>query len=282
MATALTSAMLYYADKCTVYYQAIEKQLKICGFKRNVDVLVLYLARQGLRSIPSLSRFHRLRYLWINNNKIQDLPFLIKNYCLTELYLNNNELTDISGALKHLCALQILLLHNNQLKKLGETVKELKGMISLQTLNLFHNPLAQDPDYRLYVIYLLPVQILDRKSVAQRERESALHLYSRGRSCVVQSIAFGRRVNTPLGTTVGCSRCTQPSRRLMMPSDCEFGNHAKKVPFENAEDAISLRAMTRSLMEFSSVDWNKVATCQERRPENKAEEPHEKLTVQFR
>ncbi|KAM9302489.1 leucine-rich repeat-containing protein 72 [Morus bassanus] len=262
--------------------QAVEKQLKICGFKRNVDVLVLYLAGQGLRSIPSLSRFHRLRYLWINNNKIQDLTFLIKNYCLTELYLNNNELTDISGALKHLSALQILLLHNNQLKNLGKTVKELKGMISLQTLNLFHNPLAQDPDYRHYVIYFIPsVQLLDRKSVTQGERESAFHLYNRERSCVVQSIAFGKRVNTPLGTTVGSGRCTQPAR-LMMPSGCEFGNHTNKVPFENPEDAILLRAVTRSLMEFSSVDWNKVATCQERRLENKAEEPHEKLTIQFR
>ncbi|KAF1459808.1 Leucine-rich repeat-containing protein 72, partial [Pygoscelis antarcticus] len=216
--------------------------------------------------------------------QIQDLTFLIKNYCLTELYLNNNELTDISGALKHLCALQILLLHNNQLKKLDKTVKELKGMISLQTLNLFHNPLAQDPDYRLYVIYCLPsVQLLDRKSVTQRERESALHLYNRERSCVVQSIAFGKRVNTPLGTAVGSSRCTQPARRLMMPSDnahllCSFC----RIPFENPEDAVLLRAMTRSLMEFSSVDWNKVATCRERRLENKVEEPHEKLTVQFR
>ncbi|XP_054048950.1 leucine-rich repeat-containing protein 72 isoform X3 [Rissa tridactyla] len=225
--------------------QAVEKQLKICGFKRNVDVLVLYLAGQGLRIIPSLSRFHRLRYLWINNNKIQDLTFLIKNYCLTELYLNNNELTDIS--------------------------------------DLFHNPLAQDPDYRLYVVYFLPsVQLLDRKSVTQKERESALHLYNRERSCLVQSIAFGKRVNTPLGTTAGSSRCTQPARRLTMPSGCEFGNHTNRVPFENLEDAVLVRAMTRSLMEFSSVDWNKVATCQERRLENKAEEPHEKLTIQFR
>ncbi|NXA27407.1 LRC72 protein, partial [Ibidorhyncha struthersii] len=273
----------------TLCCQAVEKQLKICGFKRNVDVLVLYLAGQGLRIIPSLSQFHRLRYLWINNNKIQDLTFLIKNYCLTELYLNNNELTDISGALKHLHALQILLLHNNQLKKLGKTVKELKGMISLQTLNLFHNPLAQDPDYRLYVIYFLPsVQLLDRKSVTQKERESALHLYNRERSCVVQSIAFGKRVNTPLGTAAGSSRGTQPARRLMMPSVWKHSDNAHslcsfcRVPFENPEDAILLRSMTRSVMEFSSVDWNKVATCQERRLENKAEEPHEKLTIQFR
>ncbi|NWY25001.1 LRC72 protein, partial [Pheucticus melanocephalus] len=240
----------------------------------------------GLRSIPSLSQFRRLRYLWINNNKIQDLTFLIKNYYLTELYLNNNELTDISGALKHLCSLQILFLHNNELKKLGKTVKELKGMISLQTLNLFHNPLEYDPDYRLYVIYFLPsVQLLDRKLVTQKERESALHLYNPKRAWVMQSVAFGKRADTSLGTTVGSGRCTQPARRPIMPSgiyNAQRKAHIFRLPFEDPEDAVLVRAMTRSLMEFSSVDWNKVPTCQERWLEDKAEEPLEKLTVQFR
>uniref|UniRef100_A0A8U7MXG0 Uncharacterized protein n=1 Tax=Corvus moneduloides TaxID=1196302 RepID=A0A8U7MXG0_CORMO len=55
-----------------------------------------------------------------------------------------------------------------------------------------------------------------------------------------------------------------------------------RVPFEDPKDAVLARATTRSLMEFSAVDWNKVATCQERRLKNKAEEPLEKLTVQFR
>ncbi|KAF2983305.1 hypothetical protein EK904_000819 [Melospiza melodia maxima] len=224
---------------------AIEKQLKICGYKSNVDVVALYLARQGLRSIPSLSQFRRLRYLWINNNKIQDLTFLIKNYYLTELYLNNNELTDIS--------------------------------------DLFHNPLEYDPDYRLYVIYFLPsVQLLDRKLVTQKERESALNLYNPKKAWMMQSVAFEKRADTSLGTTVGSGRCTQPARRPIMPSGHEFGNNTNRVPFEDAEDAVLVRAMTRSLMEFSSVDWNKVTTCPERRLENKAEEPPEKLTVQFR
>ncbi|XP_015472771.1 leucine-rich repeat-containing protein 72 isoform X2 [Parus major] len=233
------------AASATAGGQAIENQLKICGYKNNVDVVALYLARQGLRSIPSLAQFRRLRYLWINNNKIQDLTFLTKNYYLTELYLNHNELTDIS--------------------------------------DLFQNPLAYDPDYRLYVIYFLPsVQLLDRKLVTQRERESALHLYNPKRAWVMQSIAFGKRADTSLGTTVGSSRCTQPARRLIIPSGHEFGNSTNKVPFEDPEDAVLVRATTRSLMEFSSVDWNKVATCQERRLKNKAEEPLEKLTVQFR
>ncbi|XP_058277235.1 leucine-rich repeat-containing protein 72 isoform X3 [Hirundo rustica] len=233
------------AAAATAGGQAIENQMKICGYKNKVDVIALYLARQGLRSIPSLSQFRRLRYLWINNNKIQDLTFLIKNYYLTELYLNNNELTDIS--------------------------------------DLFQNPLAYDPDYRLYVIYFLPsVQLLDRKLVTQRERESALRLYNPKRAWVMQSIAFGKREDTDLGTTVGSSRCTQPARRPIMPSGHEFGNNTNKVPFEDPEDAVLVRATTRSLMEFSSVDWRKVGTCQERRLKNKVEEPLEKLTVQFR
>ncbi|NXJ61460.1 LRC72 protein, partial [Rostratula benghalensis] len=221
--------------------------------------------------------------------QIEDLTFLIKNYCLTELYLNHNELTDISGALKHLRALQILLLHNNQLKKLDKTVKELEGMMNLQTLNLFHNPLAQDGDYRLYVIQLLPsVQLLDRKVVTQKERESALHCYNRERSRLVHSIAFGKRVKTSLESTAGSSRSTQPARTLIMPSaPKETGNLQKlcplcRVPFENPEDAVLLRAMARSLMEFSSVDWSKVPTCQDRRLGTKAEERREKLTIQFR
>ncbi|NWI16205.1 LRC72 protein, partial [Crypturellus soui] len=267
----------------TMYCQAIENQLKICGFKRNVDVLVLYLAGQGLRSIPSLARFHRLRYLWINNNKIQDLSFLVKNHCLTELYLNNNEITDISGALKHLCVLQILLLHNNQLKHLSRTVEELKGMRSLQTLSVFHNPLAQEPGYRLFMIYFLPsVQLLDRKPVTPRERESALHIYDRERSRVVQALAFGERLGTPLTVSTARRRAARPPAALARPAGCEFGDHTNKVPFENPADAVFLRAMTRSIMEFSSVDWNKVSTCQERRLENKAEEPCEMLTVKFR
>ncbi|KAF4794238.1 leucine rich repeat containing 72 [Turdus rufiventris] len=181
----------------------------------------------------------------VSEIKIQDLTFLIKNYYLTELYLNNNELTDIS--------------------------------------DLFQNPLAYDPDYRLYVIYFLPsVQLLDRKLVTQRERESAFHLYNPKRTWITQSIAFGKRVDTSLETTVESSRCTQPATRPIMPSGHEFGNNTNKVPFEDPEDAVLVRATTRSLMEFSSVDWNKVATCQERRLKNKVEEPREKLTVQFR
>uniref|UniRef100_A0A8C3XQL3 Leucine-rich repeat-containing protein 72 n=1 Tax=Chelydra serpentina TaxID=8475 RepID=A0A8C3XQL3_CHESE len=185
------------------------------------------------------------------------------------------------GALKHLHALQILLLHNNQLKNLDTTVKELKGMISLQTLNLFRNPLSQDPGYRLYVTYFLPsVQLLDRKKVTQKERESALHIYNHERSRVLQSIGFGKRIDMPLVAKTVSTRSTPFTQNRISLS---FQNvFSFVVPFENPEDAVFVRAMKRSIMEFSSVDWNKISTCLGIRLENKPEEPHEKLTVKFR
>nr|XP_042712539.1 leucine-rich repeat-containing protein 72 isoform X3 [Chrysemys picta bellii] len=226
-------------------YQAIENQLKICGFKRDMDVSVLYLAGQGLKEVPNLSRFQTLRYLWLNNNKIQKLTFLINNYRLTELYLNNNELTDIA--------------------------------------DLFHNPLSQDPGYRLYVTYFLSsVQHLDRKKVTQKERESALHIYNHERSRVLQSIGFGKRIDMPLVTKTVSTRCTPFAKSLLLSPGYEVANHINKVPFENPEDAVFVRAMKRSIMEFSSVDWNKIPTCLGICLENKPEEPHEKLTVKFR
>ncbi|XP_044863880.1 leucine-rich repeat-containing protein 72 isoform X4 [Mauremys mutica] len=225
--------------------QAIENQLKICGFKRDMDVSVLYLAGQGLKEVPNLSRFQILRYLWLNNNKIQKLTFLINNYRLTELYLNNNELIDIA--------------------------------------DLFHNPLSQDPGYRLYVTYFLPsVQLLDRKKVTQKERESALHIYNHERSRVLQSIGFGKRIDMPMVAKTVSTRTTPRAKSLLLSPGYEVANHINKVPFENPEDAVFVRAMKRSIMEFSSVDWNKIPTCLGIRLENKPEEPHEKLTVKFR
>ncbi|XP_042327534.1 leucine-rich repeat-containing protein 72 [Sceloporus undulatus] len=259
----------------------LEEQLKVCGFRTDKEVTDLYLGGKGLKEVPDLSRFHMLTYLWLNNNKIQDLAFLKHNCFLAELYLNNNEIRNIAGALKHIHSLKILLLHNNQLKKLETTVKELHKIQSLQTLNLFNNPLSQDCRYRLYVIYHIPsVTLLDRKEVTTKERESALHIYNHEKTLVLQSIGFGKRVDVPLLPKPGFS--LTPTKILRLPPGCEFGNHLVKIPFENPEDAVFVRAMNRSVMEFSTVDWGKMPTCEERRLDSKPEKRPERLTIKFR
>ncbi|XP_067326674.1 leucine-rich repeat-containing protein 72 [Anolis sagrei] len=259
----------------------IKEQLDLCGFKIEKEVTDLYLGEKGLKEIPDLSQFKILTYLWLNNNKIQNLAFLKHNSCMAELYLNNNEIRTIEGALKHMRSLKILVLHNNQLKDLETSVKELHRMRSLQTLNLFNNPLSQDPRYRLYVIYHIPsVTLLDRKDVTAKERECALHIYNHKKTLVLQSIGFGKRVDVPLLPKPRFS--LTPTKVLRLPPGCEFGNHLVKIPFENPEDAVLVRAMQRSLVEFSTVDWEKMPTSEERRLGSHPEKRPEKLTIRFR
>ncbi|XP_025146722.2 leucine-rich repeat-containing protein 72 isoform X1 [Bubalus bubalis] len=145
---------------------AIEEQLKICGHKRDADVFELFLSQKELAEVIDLSRFKKLKYLWLHHNKLHGITFLTRNYCLAELYLNNNAIFDIEG-LHYLPSLHILLLHHNELINLDATVKELKGMLNLKTLTLYQNPLCQYNLYRLYIIYHLPgVELLDRNHFA--------------------------------------------------------------------------------------------------------------------
>ncbi|XP_072910226.1 leucine-rich repeat-containing protein 72 isoform X5 [Hemitrygon akajei] len=144
--------------------EVLGNQLKLYKIRKHSDVIEIYLAKKRLTEVPDLSRFKQLKYLWLNHNKIKKISSLTMNYCLKELYLQNNLLIDVTDTLKHLTNLEILMLHNNWLTKLEKVIAELKKLMWLHTLNLFNNPLTQDQDYRLYVIYHLPsVQLLDRK-----------------------------------------------------------------------------------------------------------------------
>ncbi|XP_062814138.1 leucine-rich repeat-containing protein 72 isoform X2 [Anolis carolinensis] len=269
-------AATFCEDESLRSRRILKEQFKLCGFKIEKEVTDLYLGEKGLKEVPDLSQFKILTYLWVNDNKIQNLAFLKHNFCMAELYLNNNEIRTIEGALKHMRSLKILFLHNNQLRNLETSVKELHRM-----RDLFNNPLSLDPRYRLYVIYHIPsVTLLDRKEVTGKERESALHIYNHKKTLVLQSIGFGKRVDVPLLPKPRFR--FPPIKVLHVPPGCEFGNHLVKIPFENPEDAVRLRAMKRSLVEFSTVDWGKMPTYEERRLGSHPEKRLEKLTIRFR
>ncbi|XP_003450342.1 leucine-rich repeat-containing protein 72 [Oreochromis niloticus] len=173
--------------------KVIEDSLKKRGIKRDCDVSQLSLATEKLTSVPDLSRFHFLRTLWLNNNKIRELSCRSINCCLTELYLQNNNIKSVSGALSHLTCLQILFLHNNWIRGLEDTMHELRRMQQLQNATFFLNPISHELGYRHHVIHRLPsLQILDGKEVKPAERKTSFQIYSQDRHRVLQSVAFGR------------------------------------------------------------------------------------------
>ncbi|KAM8869750.1 leucine-rich repeat-containing protein 72 isoform 1-T3 [Spinachia spinachia] len=172
----------------------IKESLQRAAGRRDVDVFQLNLSTKKLTGLPDLSRFHFLRELWLNNNKIRELSCPSLNCCLTELYLHNNNIPSISGALKHLTCLRVLLLHNNRLRGLEDTMSELRRMQQLRTATFFLNPISHEAGYRHRVIHRLPsIQALDGKGVESAERRRSFQMFNQERHRVLQSVAFGRR-----------------------------------------------------------------------------------------
>ncbi|XP_072182393.1 leucine-rich repeat-containing protein 72-like isoform X1 [Diadema setosum] len=274
------------AASSTTSVKLIEDQMSQQGIRKDLDVTELYLSNQGLTEVSDLSQYKLLNRLWLNGNKLRRINCLSINYRLTELYLQDNELVSVCGLLAPLTNLRVLMLHNNQLTKLEETVTELRALQALHTLNLSQNPLAQETEYRHYVIFHTPpLQLLDRQEVLKSEREEAAKLYQQDRQALLETIAFGRRCPGPVlpSQDEGVAMETRASN-LTMASDREVANNFFSPPREKSEEAVAERAVKRSIMEFSHFDWSKAPRAEERRM-NKGLESNRKteiVTVKFR
>ncbi|XP_051009641.1 leucine-rich repeat-containing protein 72 [Acomys russatus] len=258
--------------------QAVEDQLKICGHKRDADVFELFLSKKELTEVIDLSRFKKLKYLWLHHNKLHGIGFLTRNYCLTELYLNNNAIFEIEG-LHNLSSLHILLLHHNELTDIDAAMKELKGMHNLRSLSLYQNPLSQYKLYRLYIIYHLPgVELLDRKQVTEKERRSMITIFNHKKAHVIQSIAFGGKVDASWNPKLPIKQKRVPR----LPSDFAFGDNVDKTVFDDPEDAVFVRSLKRSLMTFTSMNWNTVPTQKEKYEENESTDASQMLMISLK
>ncbi|XP_067854544.1 leucine-rich repeat-containing protein 72 isoform X2 [Heptranchias perlo] len=225
--------------------EVIENQLKLYKIKRNFDVLELYLAKEGLTELPDLSDFKQLKYLWLNHNKIKHLNFLRTNSHLKELYLHNNLLTDITGALKHLKSLHILMLQNNWLTKVEQTITEFRNLRWMHTLK-----------------------------ISQRERDAAFGLWNQDRLRVRQSLAFGQRMHDFIAHGLA-----QKKKIKNYPDNSKHASNALRFP---TEDALHTRLRQRSVMQFSTLDWNQVPTSQQKRLADKPMSSSHIITTQFR
>ncbi len=176
------------------------------------------------------------------------------------------------------------MLHNNQLSRLEETVNEMKKMQALHTLNLYHNPLAQEYDYRLFIIFNIPsLKLLDREEVLGCETcEAQRHLKPEGKP-KVDSVAFGRR---------WCKSPVTDALRSVNASKAQIhttlvGDSVTQVDTDNnsSEQLSEIKGgRKRSAMQYSHFDWSKVPLAQERRT-NKTFDASSKaqiVTVRFR
>ena len=100
-------------------------------------------------------------------------------------------LENIDG-IKKFKFLDTLLLSGNRLRNLDKFITFLSKFAFLEHLDLFGNPLSEEPDYRLKIIYNMPqIKILDRHPITTDERLKASKLdpdYERKQQKTVQPI----------------------------------------------------------------------------------------------
>merc|ERR1719401_2048668 len=134
----------------------------------------VHLAKQGATSLsPNFGHFDNLEVVWFNGNLLSRIENLEDNFRIREVYVQDNRLVSLSG-IRPFKFLRVLMASNNQLRNLDKQLAVLSLFAFLKKLDLFDNPVAEEPDYRLRIIYHLPqVEILDRHAVKGPERLKA-------------------------------------------------------------------------------------------------------------
>jgi len=151
-------------------YQCVPKKNR----KYASECSEVHLNNLGAEAISEdFEHFSSLEVVWFSGNRLSWIGNLDANRRIREIYLQDNRLVSLNG-IRHLKFLRVLLASNNQLRNLDKQLAILTRFGFLSKLDLFDNPVAEEPDYRLRIIYHLPqVEILDRRSVKGPERIKA-------------------------------------------------------------------------------------------------------------
>jgi Leucine-rich repeat (LRR) protein len=104
--------------------------------------------------------------VWLNNNQLTGLRGLERNFRIKHLFLQNNKIKAIDGIFDVLKHIETLVLYDNELRDLDGIIKNLKVLTSLNRLDLFENPAAHEPNYKMRVLAdIFHLQVLDRHKV---------------------------------------------------------------------------------------------------------------------
>ncbi len=120
------------------------------------DLIEVHLSERDLDILEHFEDFPNLEVIWLNNNKLKNLDAIAPNFRVKKVYASKNLLESIEGIKKYKF-LDTLLVANNRLRNLDKFLAFLSTKFAfLEELDLFGNPLAEEPDYRLKIIHLMP------------------------------------------------------------------------------------------------------------------------------
>lgn len=212
----------------------------------------VFLSNRGGTAVSNhFDRFTNLEVLWLNGNQLPRLDNLEENKRIREIYIQDNRIVSLA-CVRNFTFLRVLLASNNQIRNLEKQLTLLSRSAFLKKLDLFDNPVAEEPDYRMRLIYFVPqVEILDRHTVKLEERNKAAE--------VVPNLdkAFGpgaEKVQRKVQT------------HSLVETDCFRRDAAIKKRREEAEEALyqsyaQVQAASSSTADIKATDIFKLAPC---------------------
>ncbi|KAM4569432.1 leucine-rich repeat and guanylate kinase domain-containing protein isoform 2-T3 [Odontesthes bonariensis] len=160
-----------YASLCKLNLDFSE----ISGLQQCCRLTHLTLAHNRIRRISSLDGLP-LTHLCLRGNLLERIEGLENVKCLQVLDLSLNCITSLSG-LQNLHLLGSINLEKNQINEIQEC-KHVHDLLLLRDLNLFGNPVQEQTDYRLAVVFLLQhLSMLDQEKVTAEEKVASVNKY---------------------------------------------------------------------------------------------------------
>ncbi|XP_068442299.1 leucine-rich repeat and guanylate kinase domain-containing protein isoform X2 [Clinocottus analis] len=148
---------------------------EIAGLEQCCKLTDLNLEHNKISRVSGLDTLP-LTHLCLRGNQLERIEGLNKMKSLQVLDLSINRITTLSG-LQNLHLVGSINLEKNLISEIQEC-KHVHDLFLLRDLNLLRNPVQEQPDYRLAVIFLLQhLSVLDQETVTAEEKVSSVNKY---------------------------------------------------------------------------------------------------------
>ncbi|XP_067146088.1 leucine-rich repeat and guanylate kinase domain-containing protein [Apteryx mantelli] len=163
-------------------YQSLTKLLldfnnieEIRGLEKCRSLIHLSLSHNKLTAVSGLENLP-VKILNLSSNHIEKITGLESLKTLQNLDLSSNKITSLEGLEGH-DLLEVINLEDNQIAELGE-LEHIEDLPLLRVLNLLKNPVQEQTDYWLLVIFmLLQLTTLDCKKISVEDKVAAVNKY---------------------------------------------------------------------------------------------------------
>ncbi|NXI41393.1 LRGUK protein, partial [Galbula dea] len=148
---------------------------EIRGLEECHSLTQLSLSHNRLTAVTGLENLP-IRILNLSSNQIEKITGLDSLKTLQKLDLSSNKITHLEGLEDH-DLLEVINLEDNQIAELHE-LQRIEDLPLLRVLNLLRNPVQEQTDYWLSVIFmLLQLTELDLKRISVEEKVAAVNKY---------------------------------------------------------------------------------------------------------